>query len=151
MADIEIQTKERAPSKQDLILIKELANGKQPREAAKLAGFSDSYIKAHLNKIIGKERIQRTIKAALKAQGLDEGSLMEKLREGIEADKIVVCDSIPMTVPDWTNRRHYLKMALDLLNAFPDKTLKVKTESSSLEQLLKAVALKNEIDITPNQ
>jgi DNA-binding CsgD family transcriptional regulator len=151
MPDKKKEYKERAPSKQDLILIKELANGKQPREAAKIAGFSEGYINANLKQIIGKERIQRTIKAAMKAQGLDEPRLMEKLREGLDAMKAVVVNGQIQEVEDHTARRHYLKMALDLLEAFPDKAIKVTTSSNSLEELLKAVAVRSEIDITPKE
>lgn len=141
--------KEQAPSKRDLILIKELANGKEPREAAKIAGFSDSYINSHLNKIVGKERIQRTIIRAMKAQGLTEDRLMENLAAGLECDKTIVLAGQLVEVPDWSNRRHYLRMSLELLNVFPDKSIKVEASKETLEELIKAVQKKGEIDITP--
>ena len=85
----------------------------------------------------------------MKAQGLTEDLLMEKLREGLGAMKAVVVNGSIQEVEDHTARRHYLKMALDLLNAFPDKAIKVTTNSNSLEDLLKEVAARREIDITP--
>lgn len=145
----EKDVKERALSNRELILIKHLADGQTPREAAKSAGYSDTYIKANLNKIVGKERIKRTIVRAMKAQGLTEDRLMENLAAGLEADKVIICNGSPMNVPDWSNRRHYLRMSLELLNVFPDKTMKVEASKETLEELIKAVQKKQEKDITP--
>jgi hypothetical protein len=133
----------------ELKLIKALADGKEPREAAKIAGYSDSYIQCHLKKIVSKDKIQRTIERAMKAQGLDEGSLMKNLAQGLLAEKAIATKLGVIYEPDWSNRRHYLRMSLDLLGLYPDKTVKVETSNKTLEHLLREVSQRQEIDITP--
>jgi hypothetical protein len=145
----EIEVIEKPNTSRELRLIKNLAAGQEPREAALNAGYSKHYVNSNLKQIVGKTRIQNTIKKAMEAQGLDVPSLMGKLAEGMAADKAIVTRDGVIYEPDWSNRRHYLRMSLDLLGLFPDKTVKVETSNKTLEHLLKEVSQRKEIDITP--
>ena len=163
------KVKRKALTLKERNLVKNIGDGMTPAKAAEKAGYSKTYAENANRDILERPRIKEAIDRLMDRQGLSDEKLLSHLIEGLTCTKTVSVVPVKgsktgdlqgaeasniefVDVPDWTNRRHYLKMAMDLKNLFPDKTVQVKHTNKSLEDMLKEIKGRGvERDITPDQ
>ena len=107
-------------------LIFGIAKGLDFSDAARQAGYAESTISGHLNKIIGKNRVQKALDNIFESMGLTDEQLALALNAGLEAVKIIpVVDSKDgskrnyVEVPDYLMRHRYVETALFLKGLIP--------------------------------
>lgn len=107
-------------------LIFGIAKGLDFSDAARQAGYAESTVNGHLNKIIGKRRVQEALDDIFKRIGLSDEQLAIALRAGLEATKplplMTVNDGSKGTyveVPDHLMRHRYLETVLFLKGYIP--------------------------------
>lgn len=146
----EKKTYKKHLSFQDRLFIKGIEDGLRPTQAAIEAGYSKSYSKNAKNTIMEKAGVKEALSRLMDRQGLSDSKLLEGVALGMICTKLVEIDGEVVEVADHANRRHYLRMALDLKALFPSKEVKVEHTNKTLEDMLKEIKGRGiERDITP--
>ena len=144
------KVKKKVITLQERRFLKGIERGETPAIAAENADYSKSYSKNANQTIMEKPVIKEAIGRLMDRQGLSDSKLLQSLAEGLLCTKMVESDSEIIEVPDHSNRRHYLNMALNLKALYPSKEVKIEHTSKTLEELLKEIKGRGiERDITP--
>jgi hypothetical protein len=135
-------TKQNKPQEKALTLpqrrlIKGISAGLSVAEAARRAGYAESTIESRIysKEMFGNVRIQKAIKDILDEQGLTDERLVEALKEGMRAVKVISAIIIPngktknakgttkdfFEVADYATRHRYLETALNLKGHLREK------------------------------
>lgn len=131
------------PSPQDLLIAKNLAEGKKKGEALIGAGVSPGNAKSNSAEILARPGVQAAIKLTMQGAGITTELIAQKLREGLSATKVISANLLLLSsdrpdeiidatviaesdrekalirVEDFPVRHRYLETSCKLLDLFP--------------------------------
>ena len=121
-------------------IVKALTQGKEDKEALKIAGYSPSYIKNEGKKLIEKPVIQSTLNIIMENSGITDEFMMGRLKEGMDAKKQIAIKDLDegektvIEVDDLGMRHKYLETGLKL-KGHMDKKVDIVHHTSHEDQL----------------
>lgn len=115
-------------------IVKAKSQGKEDKEALKLAGYSDNYIRTDGKKLIQKPAIQSTLQIIMENVGITDEFLATKLKEGMESKKTIGIGENSEEVKDMPTRHKYLETGLKLKGHL-DKKVDIVHHKSHEDQL----------------
>ena len=123
----------KLPEKERTI-VKAISQGKEDKEALKLAGYSESYAIAQKKNIINKPSIQSALHIIMENSGITDEFMMGKLKEGMDSKKTVSNGKSFKEVDDRPTQHKYLETGLKLKGHL-DKKVDIVHHKSHEDQL----------------
>lgn len=130
--------KEKKLTPRERLLIKYLASGMTQKDALIKVGYSEMTASKAAKDILGKPRLQTAMQRAMEKAGVTDDLLGAKLKDGLEANKVISATVIHKStegkteqiddfieVPDHQARTRYQDMAHKLRGDYPDSKVDV--------------------------
>jgi phage terminase small subunit len=148
-----VEKKEKSLDMREEKVVRNLLAGMSKKDALMSAGYAKSTAEDRAADVIGKPRIQKRIEQLMDERGLDDGTFLTTLQEGLEANKVISAmviakdgegmkDANSMTkdffeVPDYDARHKYLVTGLKLKGHLKESKSDVNLLIETHEQRLK--------------
>jgi hypothetical protein len=106
-----------------------LPTAKSAAAAARTAGYADGRygVSNETYRLKSRGPVREAIRDLLRLSGVDEQAVAQKLRHGLEAQKVELSkDGTAVNLgPDWATRYKFAELAAKALNVLPDPRLEV--------------------------
>jgi phage terminase small subunit len=123
--------KERALTMKERRFIKALPESPSISAAMRTAGYAKSTVDQQPTNVLGKPRVLSAIQKAMEKAGISDMSLAEKIREGMNATKVIVATENGQITDeryykDYSVQHKYLDTAHKLRGDYPSEKLEVE-------------------------
>jgi hypothetical protein len=117
------------PSPQDLLIAKNLAEGKKKGEALKLAGVSPASARSNSAEILARPGVRAALAMTLEDAGITTKRIAECLNEGLSATKIISANLLVLNAGE--------EKEMPCVNGFIDATAKESEDEGSEKTLIR--------------